>query len=167
MNSYRACHYNKLLQVHRQKGQVYYFPLRHSDGWSKWLYEVGEFRTFFEYVLDFGPFCTMRVFLLSVPFSAGEKMESGGEGRGGDGGEAGRKVSECFSTALIHLCQQLVSTFHCTKMRPVSLLIHPVIRLLGSLSSLWSNITARKQPHGPDQNSHDESFPRNLVIPPG
>lgn len=27
MNYYRACHYNKLLKVHIQKGQVHYFPL--------------------------------------------------------------------------------------------------------------------------------------------
>lgn len=96
MNYYRACHYNKLLKVYRQKGQVYYFPLRHSDGWSKWLSEVGEFHTFFEYVLYFVPFCTMQPFLPSVPFFAGEKMEERGNR------EARRKMSPASIWVLFH-----------------------------------------------------------------
>lgn len=108
----------------RQKGQVYYFPLRHSDGWSKWLSEVGEFHTFFEYVLYFVPFCTMQPFLPSVPIFGGEKMEER-ERTQRQGEKCHLLVSECFSTALIHLCQQHVSTFlfflHCcTKTRPKS-----------------------------------------------
>lgn len=95
--------------MHRQRGQVYYFPLRHLDGWSKWLSEVGEFHTFFEYVLYFVPFCTMQPFLPSVLFFGAEKMEARANR------EAGEKchlvVSECFSRALIHLCQQHVFTF--------------------------------------------------------
>lgn len=124
MNYYRACHYNKLLKVHRQKGQVYYFPLRHWDGWSKWLSEVGEFHTFFEYVLYFVPFCTKQPFLPSVSFFFGEEAN----GREWTERQGEKKchllVSECFfhssNSSLPAACLCFPFLLKCTKPSPPS-----------------------------------------------
>lgn len=80
MNYYRACHYNKLLKVHTQRGQVYYFslPSLGSDDLNGSL-KLGEFHTSSQYVLDFGPFCTIRPFftLCSLFFLFSRWRENG------------------------------------------------------------------------------------------
>lgn len=145
--------------MHRQKGQVYYFSLRHLGRWSKWLSEVGEFHTFFECVLYFVPFCTMQPFSPALPFfwlrENGREKESRGRAK---------NVTCSYSIwALLHSSNSSLPAarlhFHFslnhTKTGPTSPPLHPVVHL-------WTFFSVQNL----NNSSDDQSFPPNLVFPP-
>lgn len=98
---YRTCHYNKLLKVDRQKGQVYYFPLHHSDGRSKWFSEFGNFILSLKILYGLSRFLGQcEPFYPLFPFFSADRKW----GQWVQGGEAKKKKQspECFSSAPLH-----------------------------------------------------------------
>lgn len=96
MNYYRTGHYNKLLKVSRQRGQVYYFPLRHP------MDELNGFLKLGDFILSLNIFYMLSSFAQSDPFHP----------RRGEERASGREMSPArIGAPRIHLCRLLVSTF--------------------------------------------------------
>lgn len=127
MNYYRACHYNKLLKVHIQKGQVHYFPppsLGRAD--SNFLkFSFFFFPTQYVFFLDFVTiFAQCGTCVLFSPaffffffFRGGEKMEQR---------EQSGRVEECqpsISQPLFPLRLQFISATSTSPHFPLLLLL--------------------------------------------